>query len=319
MKFRKLPLISLLALGSISLSGCFIEITPSGSKLTGSYYEGVNLKLTGGRLVNELQTLMFKTHKNWVRYSQVNSYFSTTSSHNSAEAIADGSKVNQWFYTGKEAGGVGTREHVWPCANSDGLWEHSGKGIHNVDGNYYIGGGSDLYHVRTSNSDVNTARGNSRFIDFDDPEFSDITDTMEFGEKNGKWNIKVSGYGLTAAGKPQYSQKCEPDDNMKGDVARIVLYLWVHYGERGNTPSGSVKSGSVTYAYSDMTGGLNFSGIMGYSSDEKSKAALAEWNRIDPPSEVEKLRNETVQKIQGNRNPFVDHPEIVDQLLGIKK
>ncbi len=53
---------------------------------------------------------------------------------------------------------------------------------------------------------------------------------------------------------------------------------------------------------------------MGYDSEERCLEVLKAWNKLDAPSNVEKLRNETVQKIQGNRNPFVDHPELVDQL-----
>ena len=40
-----------------------------------------------------------------------------------------------------------------------------------------------------------------------------------------------------------------------------------------------------------------------------------EWNNLDKPSEVEKLRNTTVQKVQGNRNPFVDYPDLVEKMF----
>ena len=47
----------------------------------------------------------------------------------------------------------------------------------------------------------------------------------------------------------------------------------------------------------------------------KTYEILKAWNKIDPPSEVEKLRNDTVEKIQGNRNPFVDYPKLVNNLF----
>lgn len=332
MKFRKLPLISLLALGSISLSSCFIEIVDNNEtnnenqnntdiQIDGSYYEGYNMKLKGGQLASVLQKQCFDKHTKWITYGQVNSYFSKTSTRDSVEAIAAGSDKNQWFYTGKEAKGVGTREHVWPCANSGELWSHSGSNsdIHYVDNSAYFGGGSDLYHIRTANTNVNTARGNSKFVDFDDPEFSNVTDTMEYGENGGLYTIKISGYSLTKAGIPQYANKCEPADEMKGDIARILAYVWVHYAKRGDTPQGKAKSGSKTLDYSDLVGTLTFNNIMGYGSDEKAKQVLADWNRLDPPSEVEKLRNNTVQKIQGNRNPFVDYPNLMDNLFNIQR
>ena len=286
------------------------------------YYKDYDLKKTGGRLIVELQKMCFAKHTKWITYGNLNSYFGKTSSHNSAEAIEDGSSKNQWFYTGKEAAGVGTREHVWPCANSDTLWTHDNPGSgtfspHYVDSSYYVGGGSDLYHVRTCNSDVNTARGNSKFVDFDHPEHvGNKTNLREITENNGKWSLLCyGGSNNPSSGKYEYATRSEPDDNMKGDIARIVLYVYVHYAERGITPDGGVKSGNNTYKYSDMTGSLALTQIMGYDDEERCKEVLIEWNNLDKPSEVEKLRNTTVQKIQGNRNPFIDHPELVDQMF----
>ena len=54
---------------------------------------------------------------------------------------------------------------------------------------------------------------------------------------------------------------------------------------------------------------------MGYSTNKKCQEVLKEWNELDPPSAVEKLRNNTVQKVQGNRNPFVDYPEIANYIF----
>ena len=173
-----------------------------------------------------------------------------------------------------------------------------------------------MYHIRTANTTVNTARGNSKFVDFDDEEFDAIRGGVtEVGENNGKYNIKIQGYETTSSGGIQNAQKCEPDDHMKGDVARIVLYVYIHYCERGVTPEGGVKSGSNTFNYSDMTGSLALTDIMGYEDEARCKEKLVEWSKLDPPSDVEKLRNTTVQKIQGNRNPFVDYPELVDKIF----
>ena len=285
------------------------------------YYKGYDLTKSGGRLIVELQKNCWDKHTKWVTYGQVNGYYSKTSSHNSAEAIADGSSKNQYFYTGKEASGYGTREHVWPCANSAGLWTHDNPGggnfsSHYVDNSSYVGGGSDLYHVRTCTSAVNTARGNSRFVDFDDSEMSNYKGkTYDYTEPNGKWALKIAEYETTSSGTIQYARKAEPDDNMKGDVARIVLYVYIHYCERGVTPEGGVKSGSNTFNYSDMTGSLALTDIMGYEDEARCKEKLVEWSKLDPPSDVEKLRNTTVQKIQGNRNPFVDYPDLVDKIF----
>jgi endonuclease I len=38
------------------------------------------------------------------------------------------------------------------------------------------------------------------------------------------------------------------------------------------------------------------------------------WNRIDPPDDDEKRRNDLVYKYQGNRNPFIDNPELIEKI-----
>lgn len=310
---------------SMTLTGCdWITITdPTGGggsgsgtsqKTLDSYYDGYDLNKKGERLTLELQRNCWEKHTQWVTYSQVNSYFGKTSSHDSAEAVKSGSATNQWFYTGKEQGGYGTREHVWPCASSDSLWDHKeNSGIYYVDYDKYIGGGSDLYHIRTCNSKINTQRGNSKFVSFSDPEMEEYRDeVIEAGESGGKYKIKIQGYDSAQ----EYAKRCEPADEMKGDVARVVLYVWLHYKSRGYTPTGSKVSGKYTYVYADMMKAtLNLTDVIGYDSEDKCLEVLSRWNQIDPPSDVEKLRNNTVQKIQGNRNPFVDYPELLDRII----
>ena len=332
---RKFKFLFPLILTTFAVTGCsFISIEEAETikevvvdqTVLDNYYKDYDLTETGGYLELELQKMCFEKHTNWVTYGQVNGYFNrktkkengkTVVVQNSAEAIGDGSDKNQFFYTGKEASSVGTREHVWPCANSGSLWVHDkNAGIRYVDYSNYIGGGSDLYHIRTANTKVNTARGNSKFVDFKDEEFDAIrSGVTEYGENGGKWNIKIQGYETTSSGEIQYAQKCEPDNNMKGDVARIILYIYIHYRNRGYYPEGEQVSGNYTYVFKDMLGALSLQNIMGYTSDEKCMEVLKAWNKLDPPSNVEKLRNDTVQKIQGNRNPFVDYPNLVDRMF----
>ena len=327
---RKMKFIFPVLLLSMALTGCdFITINdPTGEgggsgsgtsqKTLDKYYDGYDLNKKGDRLTLELQKNCWEKHTEWVTYGQVNNYFGKTSSHDSAEAIKSGSTTNQWFYTGKEQAGYGTREHVWPCASSSQLWTHtSGSGIYYVDYTYYVGGGSDLYHIRTCNSVVNTARGDSKFVEFSDPEMEEYrSDVAQIGENGGKYQLKIQGYSTTESGVKQFAKRAEPADGMKGDVARIILYVWLHYKDRGYTPTGSKTSGKYTYEYKDMMSAtMNLTNIMGYDSEERCLEVLNRWNEVDPPSDVEKLRNNTVQKVQGNRNPFVDYPELVARII----
>jgi endonuclease I len=41
---------------------------------------------------------------------------------------------------------------------------------------------------------------------------------------------------------------------------------------------------------------------------------LLDWNELDPVSEAEIVRNDKIEVIQGNRNPFIDYPELADQI-----
>jgi deoxyribonuclease-1 len=41
---------------------------------------------------------------------------------------------------------------------------------------------------------------------------------------------------------------------------------------------------------------------------------LQRWNRDDPPSDEERRRNDLIERIQGNRNPFIDDPNRADEL-----
>lgn len=70
-----------------------------------------------------------------------------------------------------------------------------------------------------------------------------------------------------------------PPENYRGDIARAIFYFSVRY----QLP------------------------IPPY--EERS---LREWHKADPVSEDELNRNHAIYEIQGNRNPFIDYPELVD-------
>lgn len=296
---------------------CILENDPD----IREYYKDYDLTLSGKDLQLELQKLCFDTHSNYVLYSSYASYASFTNDHISSEAapstVAKDEKgnyivnpsfsgqKNEYFYTGKIATGIGAREHVWSCASSSGLWVHDeGGGNHYVDGKNYAGGGSDLYHVRPTTSSVNTARGNAMFVDFDDEDFDGVrSEVVEVGDA-GTHKLKLAGGSKSGSDSYMYASKAEPADEYKGDIARILVYLWIHYGYRGNY-----------FGHQDYIGSLSLQNVMGYSSLEKIHDVLCEWNELDPPNETEKLRNNTVQGIQGNRNPFVDYPKLMNHLF----
>lgn len=92
------------------------------------------------------------------------------------------------------------------------------------------------------------------------------------------------------AGTPNISHQYEGDH--RGDVARILFYMATRYPE--------------LHLDDELNGNDNLS--MGKLS------VLLEWNRLDPVDEFEIQRNNRIYEYQGNRNPFIDYPELADQI-----
>lgn len=87
-------------------------------------------------------------------------------------------------------------------------------------------------------------------------------------------------HGGSKQGLDVWSHDCfEPPQGHKGNVARSLFYFAVRYG---------------------------------YSIDDDQEAMLKKWHREDPVDAHDRARNQMVFEIQKNRNPFIDHPELVD-------
>lgn len=94
------------------------------------------------------------------------------------------------------------------------------------------------------------------------------------------------------------SNSWEPRDAVKGDIARMLFYMAVRYeGDDG---------------YEDLELSENVSKSGGTKMGKLS--VLIEWHKNDPVDEFERNRNQTIFEIQGNRNPFIDFPELVEYI-----
>lgn len=93
----------------------------------------------------------------------------------------------------------------------------------------------------------------------------------------------------------------EIDDEFKGDVARTVMYLIAVY------PKGLRTAGP-------MTNFLGFGSWKGFT--ESAARLMMAWSDADPVSDVERRRNDTFDAAQGNRNPFVDFPQLAPHIWG---
>jgi endonuclease I len=141
------------------------------------------------------------------------------------------------------------------------------------------GPGTDIHALRPCDASVNSDRSN-RFFDNGGTAHDEATD-CKFDNDDFTW---------------------EPRDAVKGDIARMIFYMAVRYdGEDGHP---DLK----------MTDDLSYSTISDKTPVFGKLSVLKEWHEQDPVDAAEETRNEKVYGIQGNRNPFIDHPEWVEEV-----
>lgn len=143
---------------------------------------------------------------------------------------------------------------------------------------------SDIHFIRPTDGKVNGIRSNYPF-----GKVGTASYTSQNGSKLG--NSVSPGYSGTVF---------EPIDAFKGDVARMILYFVTRYE--------SQLSGFTT---GNMLGGSAFPGLQTWELNQ-----LLAWHAADPVSATEIKRNDKSYTYQGNRNPYIDHPEYVNQIWG---
>ncbi len=251
-----------------------------------TYYDSI--EASGGvELLGELHDLLVTTHKTYTTYDDCKtpSYVALTDTDFQGEVLEFYSQttISKAWGSGKQ--GSWNREHVWCQSLSNGLWGESG-------------GGADLRHIRPVESGLNSARNNAKF-----GEVPHTPANEKYYEDATNDPVALGGYALG-------QEVFEPIDDSKGDVARIIFYVYTHYNTYKNV-GGSTNGTHSTPKF----GTLDFSDVVD-GSDEEAIDLLLTWNELDPVSEYEMARNEEVAKYQGNRNPFIDHPEYAEYIWG---
>lgn len=254
-----------------------------------TYYDDVS-NLTGEDLLLGLHDLMYETHKTYTSYddSGVNEYQRYTDPYpNKSGYIID-------FYTHRainvtwDKGATYNREHVW----AQSLTGYTTSGDDNLYGESY--GGADMHHIRPVLSGLNSSRSNKLY-----------------GEVNGgsTWGGYIDGDLIAYSSGNTF----EPHDEVKGDVARIVLYMYMHYNTRSYLGG---SSASYNESGANASKPLIITNIIDEPTADEAFDLLVEWNNLDPVDSIETTRNEQVAIYQGNRNPFIDHPEYIDYIWG---
>lgn len=138
--------------------------------------------------------------------------------------------------------------------------------------------GSDAHHLRPTEQNLNSTRG-----------------SRQFGEVP-----TIASNIVKQAGSTSYENLCYVADNVfypgegyRGATARILMYVETRWGDEFH---------------------LNFVLGQGKSKTIGDIETLMKWHYQEPPTAEEMRRNEAVFKIQGNRNPFIDHPEFATKI-----
>lgn len=133
------------------------------------------------------------------------------------------------------------------------------------------GPGCDLQHLRPTDTQLNSTRG-----------------SLSFDEIKGGSVVKENG-------STSYANLCYksgsffyPGEGYRGATARILFYVQTRWGTQYN---------------------LEFVDSAGHCKTIGKISTLLKWHLEEPPTESEIYRNQKAYEIQGNRNPFVDHPE----------
>lgn len=176
-------------------------------------------------------------------------------------------------------GNVQNREHCMPRS-----WWGKRDKYSSYDAN------GDLHNIFPSDYSANAAKSN-----------------LPLGEVGiTKFDNGVSKVGNNTYPHGYRGQVFEPADEYKGDFARVYFYMLTCYEDYSYDWKDDAKKSMLQIEA--------YPGLQPWALE-----MLIKWNNEDPISDKEITRNNAVYKIQGNRNPFVDCPELVSHIWGDSK
>ena len=242
---------------------------------TTSYYQSLN-GLNGEEFKTELHEIISSGNIAKYSYNDVKTLLmqldEDPNNENNILCLLTGKSMPKSSFggTGREAW---NREHIWPKSH----------GFNNESLSPY----TDLNHLRAAEAYTNSTYHN----DYDYGELLEGYTEDKYGNKY------VSNLG---DGQGVY----EPRDAIKGDIARMIMYMDVRY-------EGDQLSSDIQLEISnDHTAPSSMTGQIGMLD------TLIKWHQQDPVDDLERVRNERAYGYQGNRNPFIDYPEFAELIWG---
>ncbi|MEO0312482.1 MAG: hypothetical protein RIQ89_2139 [Bacteroidota bacterium] len=247
-----------------------LPVTWFGTAQIPAYYSTIDFSLNGDSLKQELSELITNTHSITLIYTPDvwNVLKQTDLDPN------DTSKVLLIYgYDDNDATSQNDRSRNWwlNCTTSscNGLWvrEHvypRSLGTPNLGFEF---AGADAHCLRSIDNQMNSSRSNRPF---------------DLGSGNAGVLVNGNFY---------------PGDEWKGDVARMIMYMYLRYNFQ--CQPNNVGAGPSSIApYGDMPDLFLY------------------WNEADSVSPYEMNRNNLMEQFQGNRNPFIDNPYLAYKIWG---
>ena len=257
-----------------------------------TYYSDVDLTLSGAALKDALASKITATHTTTLDYTSsgpdvwdatkaTDAFISATlqgdivlfygwEDGSDSDITNDYSRDDRLQDIGDGNSFVWNREHVFP------------KSLANPPLDTDVPGPStDAHHLRSADRTRNSTRNNRKY-----------------GRGTGTSNFSTDTFsGLDGPNTSAWY----PGDQWKGDAARMLMYMYIHYG-------------SVCLPTAVGVGSNEFTG------DEMIDLFL-QWNIEDPVSDIEIARNTYHENTsnsaaQGNRNPFIDNPYLATRIWG---
>ena len=257
--------------GGLFVVGVPVEIAQADSSTT-PYYNGDYYKSIDTSLRGETFRDKLATLIT-TTHKNYTSYDGLAEAYKKADVVQGKSGTIKWFYTATEVkfSSFGGSSGQ---TNREHVWPKDGGAAFSATS----GCGSDAHHLRPTETNLNSTRGSKNF-----GEVEQIAKNIV--KENGK-----SNYGNGTADGLCYTSGdfFYPAAGYRGATARILMYVQTRWGDQNN---------------------LKFVDGSGHSKTIGDFKTLMKWHLQEPPTEDEIYRNEAVFQIQGNRNPFIDHPE----------
>lgn len=172
--------------------------------------------------------------------------------------------------------------------------------------------GSDIFHIYPTAYGMNSRRGNRPYGEVAVAAYTSFNGTKYGTPKSISVSNTVAG-AFVEASTSMSTNVLEPVDEYKGDIARSYFGTMVKWA--GEWAFNKAEEGRVIFD-ATIDADTHYGPENKYGLTPYGVAMLIKWHRQDPVSQKEIDRNNAIQLTQGNRNPFIDYPYLVEYIWG---